>query len=377
MARTTTSLPGGPRLSDHLSIGVLGHVFSRPAVRVSLAACGRTSQRRRALSTEMMVYFVLALGRFRSVLTREVLRCLAEGLRWLGAGPLRLAGRAALSHARKRLGVEPFLELRQRCVQARATAAFPQVRLTALIEVGTRVPLVWTQGPYRASERAQARTLQAHLGPGHQQLADRGYLWADLWQQAVAMDAHRLWRARRDTALPVHRVLHSRYGGQPVRVIEYAPAAEQAALYHERWEIETAYDERKTHMRGPQPRLRSKTPDLVRQEVEGLMLAYHAVRAFLAAAAHDAAKDLDDLSFVHAIRVVRRRLQNPGPRRRSRVARIRDLCPEILKERVVSSRSLHRPRGVKRKMSNYPIRRFGPLDPRRHAWVPLILAPAG
>ena len=110
---------------------------------------------------------------------------------------------------------------------------------------------------------------------------------------------------------------------------EDAPAAELATLYHERWGIEIACDELKTHMLGPQPRLRNKPPDLVRQEVKGLMSAYHAVRAFLAAAAHDKDRDPDNLSFVHAVRVVRR-LQNPGPRRRSRVARVRDLCQEIL-----------------------------------------------
>ena len=444
MARTAATLPGGPRLSDHLSIGVLAHVFPRPAVRASLAACGRTSRRRRDLPAEVMVYFVLALGLFRSVSTREVLRCLAEGLHWLGAGPLRLAGRAALSHARKRLGVEPLRELRRRCVRARATAAtpgatwrglalrawdgttldlpdeavnreafgkpgasrgeaaFPQVRLTALVEVGTRVPLAWTQGPYRESETAQAQRLHDHLGPGQLLLADRGYLGKDHWQQAAATGAQLLWRARRDTDLPVDRVLAdgswlSPYGDGLVRVVAYtlaeapdetyrlvttllepetAPAVELAALYHERWEIETAYDELKTHMLGPRPSLRSKTPELVRQEVEGLLLAYHAVRAFLAEAARDEDLDPDHLSFVHAVRVVRRRLQNPGPRRRARIARVRDLCREILEERAGSSRGLRHPRGVKRKMSNYPIRRSGPLDRRRHAWMPLILAPA-
>ena len=443
MARTAATLPGGPRLSDHLSIGVLAHVFPRPAVRAALAACGRTNRRRRDLPAEVMVYFVLALGLFRSVSTREVLRCLAEGLHGLGAGPLRLAGRAALSHARKRLGVEPFHELRRRCVRARATAttpgatwrglalrawdgttldlpdeavnreafgkpgaargeaAFPQVRLTALVEVGTRVPLAWTQGPYRESETAQAQRLHDHLGPGQLLLADRGYLGRDPWAQAAATGAQLLWRARRDTDLPVDRVLAdgswlSPYGDGRVRVVAYtlaeapdetyrlvttlldpetAPAAELAALYHERWASETAYDEPRTHMLGPRPSLRSKTPELVRQEVEGLLLAYHAVRAFLAEAARDEDLDPDHLSFVHAVRVVRRRLQNPGPRR-ARSARIRDLSREILEERVVSSRGLRHPRGVKRKTGNYPIRRSGPLDRRRHAWMPLILAPA-
>ncbi len=148
---------------------------------------------------------------------------------------------------------------------------------------------------------------------------------------------------------------------------ETAPAVELAALYHERWEIETAYDELKTHMLGPRPSMRSKIPELVRQEVEGLLLAYHAGRAFLAEAARDEDLDPDHLSFVHAVRVVRRR---------SRIARVRDLGREILEERVVSSRGLRRPRGVKHKTGNYPIRRSGPLDRRHHAWMPLILTPA-
>ena len=129
-------------------------------------------------------------------------------------------------------------------------------------------------------------------------------------------------------------------------------------------------------MLGPRPILHSETPELVQQEVEGLMLACHAVRAFLATPADDEDLDPDDLSFVHAVRVVCRRLQNPGLRSRSRITRIRDLCREILEEQVVSSRGLRHPRGVKLKMSNHPIRRSGPLDRRCHTGIPLILAPA-
>ena len=144
------------------------------------------------------------------------------------------------------------------------------------------------------------------------------------------------------TCLPVQWVLAddswlSRYGDQSVRVVEYAlvkapdethrllttfldpedaPAAGLVGPCHERWEIETVYDESRTHMLGPRPSLRSKTPDLVRQEVEGLMPACQAVHTFLAEAVGDEGLDPDDLSFVHAIRVVCRRLLNPGPRRR-------------------------------------------------------------
>jgi IS4 transposase len=87
-----------------------------------------------------------------------------------------------------------------------------------------------------------------------------------------------------------------------------APAAELAALYHERWEIEGALAELKTHLRGARVVLRSKTPELVRQEFWGLLLAHFAVRGLMHEAALRAGEDPDRLSFLHAVRVVRRKL---------------------------------------------------------------------
>ena len=89
---------------------------------------------------------------------------------------------------------------------------------------------------------------------------------------------------------------------------ELASAEEFAALYHERWEIETALDELKTHLRGSKIVLRSKTPDLVRQEFYGLMMTHFAIRGLMHEAALQAQEDPDRLSFLHAVRVVRRKL---------------------------------------------------------------------
>ena len=86
------------------------------------------------------------------------------------------------------------------------------------------------------------------------------------------------------------------------------PAGELAALYHERWEIETALDELKTHLRGGGIVLRSKTPDLIRQEFFGMLMAHFAIRGLLHEAALRADEDPDRLSFGHAIRVIRRKL---------------------------------------------------------------------
>jgi len=103
-------------------------------------------------------------------------------------------------------------------------------------------------------------------------------------------------------AEPLYRLATTILGHQQ------APATELAALYHERWEIETAFDELKTHLRGAGIVLRSKTPDLVRQEFYGLLMAHFAVRGLMHEAALSADEDADRLSYLHAVRVVRRKM---------------------------------------------------------------------
>ena len=94
---------------------------------------------------------------------------------------------------------------------------------------------------------------------------------------------------------------------------ERAPAQELAALYHERWDIETAFDELKTHLRGNRIVLRSEKPDLGRQEFHGLLPVHFAVRKLMHEAALQADLDRDKLSFLHAVRLVRRKLPHvPG-----------------------------------------------------------------
>ncbi len=183
-------------------------------------------------------------------------------------------------------------------------------------------------------------------------LADRGFLGFDLFHQASATGAALVWRAKVSQGLPVLAQFpdgsyrselrwnsHCRSPDRtpiPVRVVAYtlpgtgdvdlvyrlvtnipdparAPASELARLYHERWEIETAFDEFKTHLRGGQRVLRSKTPDLVRQEAWGFLLAHFALRALMHEAALGAlprARDPDNLSFVHVVRVTRRTLSH-------------------------------------------------------------------
>jgi len=186
------------------------------------------------------------------------------------------------------------------------------------------------------------------LSPGVLLLADRLFVGAALWQAMAATGAELVWRARCGRTapkLPVEQVLadgswlsHLRAAhGQRVRVrvVEYAladpgrrttadryrlvttvlgptqaPAAELAALYTERWEVETALAELKTTQRGPGRCLRSKTPDGVAQEVWAHLLVHYALRAVVHQAALDEDLDPDRLSFVRTLRVVKRKMSN-------------------------------------------------------------------
>ena len=230
---------------------------------------------------------------------------------------------------------------------SRGESAYPKIRFVSLVENGTHVLFGSRMSDYATSEVALAKTVLPNLGKGMLCLADRAFFGFEMWKQAAATTADLLWRVRKNIQLPCEKrlpdgsYLSRIYSSQPdqrrgrngivVRVMEYrlegvegaepiyrlattilnhelAPAAELAALYHERWEIETAFDELKTHLRGAHIVLRSKTPDLVRQEFYGLLMAHFAVRGLMHEAALRADKDPDKLSFLHAVRVVRRKM---------------------------------------------------------------------
>jgi len=234
-----------------------------------------------------------------------------------------------------------------RPVAQRGKSAFPQIRFVSLVENGTHVLFGTQLGGYRTAELVLAKGVLPWLGPGMLCLADRYFFGFEFWRQAQATGAELLWRVRKNLRLVCERRLadgsylsriypsekdrNRQTNGVVVRVIDYrlegvagaesiyrlvttildaekAPAPEMAALYHERWEMETALDELKTHLRGARIVLRSKTPDLVRQEFYGLLLAHFAIRGLMHEAALKADEDPDRLSFVHAVRVIRRKL---------------------------------------------------------------------
>src|SRR4051794_23754964 len=119
MARAAAGLPAGIRLSDHISLGVIAKTFPLDQVRQILAETGKASERERDLPAHVMVYYAVALALYMDSGTREVLRCLLEGLRWLwGAEAVRVAGKSGISQARTRLGEAPLRRLDERLGRA-------------------------------------------------------------------------------------------------------------------------------------------------------------------------------------------------------------------------------------------------------------------
>src|SRR3954453_2736639 len=292
MARVPAGLPAGVRLSDHISLGVIARTFPIEEVRRVLAETGKASERERDLPAHVVVYYAVALALYTTASTREVLRCLLEGLRWLwGAEAVRVAGKSGIPQARTRLGEAPLRRLYERlgrpvatpatkgawhrrwrpvsldgsCLDVADTAeneaafgrpgagrgesAFPQLRFVALVENGTHVLFGARLGGFADGETTLAHGVVPALGPGMLCLADRQFFGHALWREAAATGADLLWRGKRDLRLPRETVLvdgsflttvypsekdrRHRTDGVRVRVVEYRleGVADGAPLY--------------------------------------------------------------------------------------------------------------------------------------------------
>ncbi len=388
------------RLEDRISVGVLARAFPRDAVEEVIEAAGAREQRNRMLPAWLTVYFVLALALFMDMGAGRVMRRLAGTLAWAARGvTVTVPSEEALSSARDRLGAAPLRLLFEKtagmlappgssgawwrglrlvsldgttldvqdtganwghfggppakdAAGKRLQGAFPQARLLALAECGTRALAAAAIGGYATGEKTLARQLLGSVGPGMLVLADRNFAGYELWREAGATGADLLWRIGASFTLPPGEVFADgtylsvlkpprelRKAGAPditVRVIEYhladeagevtetftlittlldpdaAPARELADLYHARWEIETALGSFKSGMKGNGVVLRSKTPDGAEQEIWALLCACHAIREMICAAAALARADPLRISFISALDTIRGPVGDPA-----------------------------------------------------------------
>jgi len=250
---------------------------------------------------------------------------------------------------------------------SREHPAFPKVRVVTIGECGSHAKVAAQVGPVGgkgSSEQALARRQFSRLEEDWLLIADRGfYNWPD-WQAAAATGAALLWRVKADLRLPVLELLPdgsylsvvarpalhdkarnkliaaARAGerldpGQAmrVRVIEYdigdgsgelvalittitdpavASALELARAYCQRWEEETGNGQLKTCLRGPGAVLRSRSPDMVPQEIYGYLLTHYAIAALIRRAATEADTGPDRVKFLRTVRIIRRRAADPA-----------------------------------------------------------------
>src|SRR3954447_1904000 len=245
MAGVPAGLPAGVRLSDHISLGVIARAVPPERVRQVLTETGTASERERDLPAQVMVYYAIALALYMGSSTREVLRCLLEGLRWLwGAEAVKVAGKSGISQARSRLGEAPLRRLYEELVQPIATraskgawyrtwrlasldgtcldvadteenraefgvpgasrgeGAFPQLRLVALVESGTHVLFGARLGRYAEGETTLRQAVLDALRPGMLCLADRQFFGHALWLATTATGTDLLWRVKHNLCLP-------------------------------------------------------------------------------------------------------------------------------------------------------------------------------
>jgi len=266
--------------------------------------------------------------------------------------------------------------------------------VVGLAECGTHALTAAAIGAYTTGEPTLTRDLLGALEPGMLVLADRNFYSFELWTEAAATGAQLLWRTKAGHVLRSHQQLPDgswlawlrrfsnylmRGTDVEVRVIDYGiddpgrpqaedryrlittitePAAELAALYPQRWEFETTLDELKSHQRGTKVVLRSKQPELARQQIYRYLCVHYAIRWLMHVVALEADTDPDRLSFTRTLRAARRTAgSHPGfPPRTLTDAHAR-ARQEMLAELLPARRLRAAPRVVKRKMSNYAVKR--------------------
>ena len=406
-------------------------------VREALKRSGAETIRRRKLPNEVVVWLVIGIALFREWSIDLVVKHLGIGGK--ATGSVRTptgspVSSAAVAQARRRVGIEPLVELfsisgeswvrefedlnRWRALSlfgldgstlripdtaaneevygrpgsSRSKAGYPQARLIGVLALGSRILSDFTVGTLEQGEQTLAEMLLGNLPD--RSLLDRGFVNYGTFARLAraGTERHFLCRAKKGLRATLVRNLgrgdilvelkvsprHRREDPSlaasiTVRMLDYQikgfrpsrlftslldseayPARELVELYHERWEIELAYDELKTHTLERQEALRSKQPDTILQEICGLLIAYNLVRVLMARAARAAGVDPCRMSYRNSLLEARVFLLSawavaPGALPRH----YKMLCEELTHLVLPKRRTRRYPRAVKIKMTSY------------------------
>ena len=276
-------------------------------------------------------------------------------------------------------------------------SAYPTVRVLGLMALRSHLLAAFVFDEYRTGELTLAQDLWRELPDDSLTLADRNFIVAHYLTALERSGRNRHWLTRAKSTTQLRRIQrlgrkddlveivlsrktraaypelpavwtarairYERKGFRPATLLtslldaEAYPADELIALYHERWELEIAYDEMKTHLLAREETIRSRTPQGVRQEIWGIALAYNLVRVEMERVADEAGVEPTRISFVNAVALLRYTwlISSTLPLAPGKIpARLTDMRRQLkfllLPERR-SGRSY--PRAVKLKMSSY------------------------
>jgi len=277
----------------------------------------------------------------------------------------------------------------------RGPSGYPQVRVVALLALRSHLMSAFRFADYGTGETTLARGIYEEIPERSLTIVDRNFLVAkDLMWWEASGDRHWLSRAKKRTKYAVVEklgrndslvVIDVNQDGLPrqwvVRAIDYQkkghppstlltsltdaeayPAKELIELYHERWELELAYDELKTHMLERQETIRSRTVEGVRQELWGIAIAYNLVRLEMERAARELGVPPTRISFTAALHIYREEMRwiAAAARRMTTGTIPKQLTKmrQYMKRLVLPERRARAyPRAVKVKMSNYARKR--------------------
>lgn len=281
----------------------------------------------------------------------------------------------------------------------RSKAAYPQARIVGVLAVGSRIVCDAAVGDQQQGEQSLARDLIERMPDRSVLILDRGFVNHTMFARTMAAgtERHFLCRAkanlvskrvrilgrndslvqinvsapdrRNDPALPetitVRLIQYTIPGFRPATLVtslldpQRFPRSEIVDLYHERWEIETAYDEIKTHTLEREETIRSRSPELVRQEIYGLLVAYNLLRAVMARAAAIAGVAAARMSFRNSLFELRDFFSLAADTAPGNIPGLyRRLCSRLALLVLPERRPRRYPRAVKIKMSNYKRKDF-------------------
>lgn len=274
----------------------------------------------------------------------------------------------------------------------RGPSGYPQVRVVALLALRSHLMSAFRFADYGTGETTLARDLWREVPENSLTIVDRNFLVAkDLLHLECSGNRHWLTRAKKNTNYAVVEklgrndnlvVLEIKQDGLPrtwlMRAITYQikghppstlltsltdaeqyPANELVALYHERWELEIAYDELKTHMLDRQETIRSRTVEGVRQELWGIAIAYNLVRLEMERIAKNLKLPPTRISFVFVLRAIQDEMRWSALRldkgTTGAIPKDLETMRRNIKRVVLPQRRARTyERAVKIKMSNYP-----------------------